>query len=114
MRVIRHHHCVLVVGFAALLGLTLVFTFRNPDLVDLVNQWTIGSRLGRDSVIIDRGDGLVEVKKNASRHPILELIQTSRMEWQAKVMRQSTTLEESVQEYRKRYGRLPPRGYNMW
>lgn len=47
-------------------------------------------------------------------HPIHYLIQSAEKLWNEKVARQSTTLEEAVSEYRRRYGQAPPRGFDDW
>lgn len=47
-------------------------------------------------------------------HPILTLIQRAEHDWAHKVARQSTTLEAAVSEYRRRYKRNPPKGFDQW
>ncbi|SGZ26582.1 BQ5605_C024g09945 [Microbotryum silenes-dioicae] len=47
-------------------------------------------------------------------HPILTLIQRAEHEWNNRVQRQSKTLREAVYEYRKRYRRNPPKGFDEW
>lgn len=58
--------------------------------------------------------GLLRVNASSSIHPIHQLIRTARAEWDAKVERQSKTLEEAVEEYRRRYRMEPPRGFSKW
>lgn len=48
------------------------------------------------------------------RHPIHVLIERAQKEWDAKVARQSKTLEEAVAEYKTRYHRNPPKGFDDW
>jgi len=60
-----------------------------------------------------RSDGLLEVNPNG-RHPIYDLIERAEAEWDKKLKRQSTTLEEAVVEYQRRYRRAPPRGFDQW
>lgn len=48
------------------------------------------------------------------RHPILELIDNAEKKWDALVKRQSKTLREAVQEYKRRYKRNPPKGFDKW
>lgn len=48
------------------------------------------------------------------RHPILELIENAERKWASLIERQSKTLEEAVAEYKKRYYRNPPRGFDKW
>lgn len=47
-------------------------------------------------------------------HPIHLLIREGRVKWEAKVERQSRTLEEAVSEYKRRYNKNPPRGFDKW
>ncbi|WWD20528.1 hypothetical protein CI109_105004 [Kwoniella shandongensis] len=58
--------------------------------------------------------GLLKVNPDSLVHPIYELIRDAREEWDKKVARQSTTLKEAVVEYRRRYGRQPPKGFDKW
>lgn len=47
-------------------------------------------------------------------HPIDGLIRDGQRRWQAKLARQSKTLDQAVAEYRRRYGRPPPKGFDHW
>ncbi|CEQ39606.1 SPOSA6832_01136, partial [Sporobolomyces salmonicolor] len=47
-------------------------------------------------------------------HPIHLLIRRAKAEWADKVRRQSQDLPSAVQEYERRYGRRPPRGFDEW
>ncbi len=58
-------------------------------------------------------DGLLEVN-TLGPHPIYELIARAEALWNAKVAKQSRTLKQAVQEYRRRYGRYPPPGFDAW
>ncbi|KAF9531363.1 glycosyl transferase family 90-domain-containing protein [Crepidotus variabilis] len=60
-----------------------------------------------------RKDGLVEVNEEGP-HPIYELIARAEKEWSEKLGRASTTLKEAVEEYQRRYKRMPPKGFNLW
>ncbi|PFH51623.1 glycosyltransferase family 90 protein [Amanita thiersii Skay4041] len=57
--------------------------------------------------------GLLEVNENGS-HPIYELVEKAEKEWNEKLQRASKTLEDAVKEYRRRYRRLPPKGFDLW
>ncbi|ESK85738.1 glycosyltransferase family 90 protein [Moniliophthora roreri MCA 2997] len=63
-------------------------------------------------------DGLFEVNPLAlsanNTHPVETLIHRSRLLWAQKLHRQSRTLLEAVEEYRRRYAREPPLGFNKW
>jgi hypothetical protein len=60
-----------------------------------------------------RSDGLLEVNPNG-RHPIYDLIERAEAEWDKKMKRQSRTLDEAVVEYKRRYRRAPPKGFDEW
>ncbi|GAA6001465.1 hypothetical protein JCM10207_006679 [Rhodosporidiobolus poonsookiae] len=48
------------------------------------------------------------------RHPIYDLMANATIQWEKKLARQSKTLEEAVKEYKRRFGRRPPRGFDDW
>jgi len=58
-------------------------------------------------------NGHLEVNPNGT-HPILELIANAQEKWKQKMERASKTLEEAVQEYKRRYKRPPPKGFDDW
>lgn len=62
---------------------------------------------------IYRDNGLLEVNPNGP-HPIYELIKRGHEEWREKLKRSSSTFEEAVDEYQRRYKRLPPPGFVEW
>lgn len=53
-------------------------------------------------------------KGSKAKHPIFELMENAEKEWNAKLTRQSKTLKDAVFEYRRRYHRAPPRGFDKW
>ena len=57
-------------------------------------------------------DGLVEVNEDGA-HPIYELISRAEQEWENKLKRASKTLAQAVNEYRRRYKRHPPKGFDL-
>ena len=60
-----------------------------------------------------RSDGLLEVNPR-ERHPMYDLVDKSKKRWNAKVARQSKTLRDAVREYKRRYQRDPPLGFDYW
>ncbi|PPQ65416.1 hypothetical protein CVT24_011497 [Panaeolus cyanescens] len=58
-------------------------------------------------------NGLLEVNP-AGPHPIYELVKRSEEEWNIKHRKASKTLREAVLEYKRRYKRLPPTGFDIW
>ncbi|TDL29204.1 hypothetical protein BD410DRAFT_8683 [Rickenella mellea] len=60
-----------------------------------------------------REDGLLEVNPQGP-HPIYELMERSQRTWDSRLRRASRTLQDAVREYRRRYRRPPPKGFNHW
>lgn len=60
-----------------------------------------------------RSDGLLQVNMEGA-HPIFELTSRAEKEWEAKLRGASKTFQEAVQEYKKRYKRAPPKGFDLW
>ncbi|GLB39363.1 putative lipopolysaccharide-modifying enzyme [Lyophyllum shimeji] len=58
-------------------------------------------------------NGLLHVNPDGI-HPILELVKKAEEEWEKKLDRASRTLEEAVVEYKRRYKRDPPEGFDDW
>lgn len=50
----------------------------------------------------------------AIEHPIHALIRNASLQWDQLVSRQSKTLEDAVKQYRLRYGKHPPKGFDRW
>ncbi|EGG12417.1 family 90 glycosyltransferase [Melampsora larici-populina 98AG31] len=48
------------------------------------------------------------------KHPFMTLIERAKLEWKSKLARQSKTLKEAVTEYKRRNGRNPPAGFELW
>ncbi|KAF8610284.1 hypothetical protein BDV93DRAFT_550119 [Ceratobasidium sp. AG-I] len=47
-------------------------------------------------------------------HPLYDLIADAEAKWNDMSESQSTTLDAAVEEYQRRYGRRPPRGFEKW
>ena len=60
-----------------------------------------------------RSDGLLQVNMEGA-HPIFELISRAEKEWEAKLRGASKTFQEAVKEYKRRYKRAPPKGFDLW
>ena len=58
-------------------------------------------------------NGLLLVNDNG-RHPIQVLIERAEERWRKKCARQSRTLVDAVREYKQRYRRNPPKGFDDW
>ena len=53
-------------------------------------------------------------KKETVVHPIPKLMADAQTEFKQMITGQSKTLAEAVQEYKRRYGRNPPKGFDEW
>ena len=60
-----------------------------------------------------RTDGLLEASP-IGPHPIFQLIENAESAWEEKRNKASKTLKEAYMEYQRRYGRRPPRGFEVW
>ena len=58
-------------------------------------------------------NGLLEVNPEAP-HPIYELIQKNKAAWANRLAHASQTLPTAIDEYRRRYDRPPPKGFDKW
>lgn len=58
-------------------------------------------------------DGLLVVNPDGP-HPIFQLIHDAQADWKAKRARASKTLSQAVAEYKRRYKRAPPLGFDKW
>jgi hypothetical protein len=84
-------------------------TFPNISLVDHgVSNTTIEDHFFSPT-------GHLHVSPNASSpHPIPLLLALGEKRWEGLLANQSRTLPQAVKEYRRRYGRPPPRGFDIW
>ena len=60
-----------------------------------------------------RVDGRLLLKAG-EKHPIPMLMARAKQRWQHLNERQSKTFADAVQEYKDRYGRSPPKGFDKW
>lgn len=90
--------------------LLLHFLFPSSSLTS-PHRWTTAS----SSVLRSK---FLRAKAMAPRppihHPIPKLMADARENFEGKVKRQSKTLSEAVKEYRRRYKRDPPKGFDLW
>ncbi|WVF70460.1 hypothetical protein IAT40_005250 [Kwoniella sp. CBS 6097] len=82
-------------------GLQTPFRFEPSDLDPSTPQHTF------------LPNGLL-LPNTAAPHPIYTLLKTSKRKWEEKLSKQSRTLAQAVDEYRRRYARDPPRGFERW
>ena len=65
---------------------------------------------GKDLIPFMKSDLRHKIKD----HPIPQLMAEAETKFRNLLSRQSKTLEEAVREYKKRYGRDPPQGFDHW
>ena len=58
-------------------------------------------------------NGLVTVNP-AGRHPVYDLVERAQSAWEEKNSKASKTLSQAIDEYRRRYHRAPPKGFDRW
>lgn len=92
----------------AVLGYHLYIGFA-PQSLDSSRVSIPGSPLG----LVPDETGFLGLTKNA-KHPIELLVEEANQHFWAMTKRQSRSLEEAVTEYRRRYKREPPPGFNHW
>jgi hypothetical protein len=73
----------------------------------------------RTSVLSSWHDGGSSALPSSSRsvlaeHPIHQLMADAEFKFRAKLSKQSRTLKAAVAEYRRRYKRDPPKGFDVW
>ena len=100
---------ILSFAFTVVSGISNLL-FRNFQLQPL-HLLRGNLNLGRAHYYHD--DGLLEVNLR-SKHPIFELIARSQKLWDKKTRRASKTLDQAVDEYVRRYRRLPPLHFDVW
>ncbi|KAG5635149.1 hypothetical protein H0H81_012270 [Sphagnurus paluster] len=90
-----------------------ISAFTRPSTLDDNDETDDFNEQGTSGAHTYRPDGLLEVNP-ARTHPIFDLIDLAHARWKFKLARASTTLDEAVQEYVRRYNRRPPRGFDKW
>ena len=81
--------------------------FEPPLPVDAEgSKSTLARRAAADSTPLRSTGGRI--------HPISYLIKSAEKKWDVMLRQQSQTLEQAVIEYKRRYGRNPPLGFDQW
>ncbi|KAI9639228.1 uncharacterized protein MKK02DRAFT_29333 [Dioszegia hungarica] len=74
-------------------------------------KWDQPKSKSNDGLLRFNPTDLVDSK---APHPITTLIEEAQTAWKEKNARQSKTLKEATGEYRRRYARAPPKGFEKW
>ncbi|KAG8972533.1 F-actin-capping protein subunit alpha [Tulasnella sp. 425] len=91
-------------------------TIRKPKPPKPQHKWTELWEAKSDGKLVvpidEKGNAISKI--GFTRHPLLDLVEEAERKWNATLQRQSKSLEEAVREYERRYGRLPPKGFDDW
>lgn len=71
-------------------------------------------RQGRSRALADSQDNLGQEDNANLQHPIPALMEAAEEAYRQKLDRQSKTLNQAVKEYKRRYKRPPPKGFDAW
>lgn len=116
------------------LSLTLILSFlyfffsipptSEPVLFALIDNGVISPELAFRELKVDIASGKAKlhpienghllIDPSLSVHPIEQLMATAQDDWETKLKRQSRTLRQAVEEYKRRYRRAPPLGFDKW
>ncbi|KAF9450823.1 glycosyltransferase family 90 protein [Macrolepiota fuliginosa MF-IS2] len=115
----------------ALFGTSTIYYRQNLAWIDTASRQFVAfpdPQYPDDSVILEpdgittgipvvphnyRSDGVLEVSSSAS-HPIHDLIAQAENKWHSKQNIASRNIQQAFYEYRRRYGRFPPKGFDKW
>lgn len=106
----------LLLGFFTGFRFTLTPIYDNTNFYDIPISKTEHEQINPAKVPgrhIYLSNGLLQVNEDGP-HPIYELMKQAEKDWKGKLERASTTLEQAVREYRRRYHRYPPKGFDIW
>ncbi len=86
--------------------------FRSPlDQLPAAERELVHSTLAEHEGVAEAGYVFADPDRI---HPIYALLWKGEKKWKDKLNRRSETLEQAVYEYQRRYGRLPPKGFDSW
>ncbi|KAG8949524.1 Glycosyltransferase Family 90 domain containing protein [Tulasnella sp. 424] len=86
---------------------------RERDSIQQTEQQNRKAAANRRPKHYYRPDGHIDVNFDAT-HPIFDLLSRAEKAWASKHEKASKTLGQAVAEYRRRYNRLPPPGFDKW
>ncbi|KAJ9395614.1 CAZyme family GT90 [Paecilomyces variotii] len=106
----RLQRLVVLLGVITLVGLSIIL-IKGPSAVESSFDFT-GSEPFENSLPPNFKSLLPPPSEKS--HPIAKLIEDGDAKFSAQRSRQSSTLEEAVQEYRRRYRMYPPPHFDKW
>ncbi|KAF5350516.1 hypothetical protein D9756_008536 [Leucocoprinus leucothites] len=74
----------------------------------------VGNKFKLDALSKAAGGIFGSAKGVVTKHPIPGLMDNAEDQYRIKLRKQSKTLKDAVEEYRKRYNRSPPKGFDEW
>ncbi|KAJ3571640.1 hypothetical protein NP233_g3610 [Leucocoprinus birnbaumii] len=74
----------------------------------------VGTKFKLDALSKATGGLFGNARGTITGHPIPKLMDEAEDKFRAKLKKQSKTLEDAVKEYRRRYKRSPPKGFEEW
>jgi len=109
---------ILFGAFSALQRISITFPTSSPGsyliiAFCLLPLWAFGIQTNFARVP-KLGIEIFQLSSIGPQHPIYELHKAATAQFEATQQRQSRSLSDAVAEYRRRYGRAPPPGFNQW
>jgi hypothetical protein len=98
------------VVYFILLCLILIFEQFISSFLQIENAWTQFS-IYRSHKSAEEED---HVPRVMTEHPITKLMEEAEQAFNQKLARQSRELKDAVAEYKRRYKRDPPKGFDQW
>ena len=92
----------------------LAFVFFQAGL--LTGHWSTENDFPKDLTTSSQlsGSSSTRLAGNVVEHPIPRLMMNAERQFRALLSRQSRSLRGAVAEYKRRYGRSPPKGFDAW
>jgi hypothetical protein len=105
----------LVLGFVLLISAYTLLVWRKTEGEAGLDRMGVGSFVDIEETSLQTIPSS-DSDSTLSTPPIAieTLIRTATQRWDRKVAAQSTTLKQATAEYQRRYGRLPPKGFEQW
>jgi hypothetical protein len=115
----RMRRLAVLLGVIALIGLSTILLLdkhgasRHPEIIP-PSPHPPSTAEDHHSPAHHNVDNNVQTPIVASSHPIMQLINNSSTLLESRLSKQSKTLSEAVEEYKRRYGMRPPPNFDMW
>ena len=104
----------LLVAFAVLAGLIILLGAHQTEAVVPQLSGNFDASKLQDWIPGSSSFFMGTRKKETIVHPIPKLMADAQTKFKTMITEQSKTLAEAVKEYKRRYGRNPPKGFDEW